>query len=118
MKAVFTARRLQPGHYSEFRKAWEPQQFPAGFRGAYILRNTVDPEQITAFGLFDVTDERAQELENELEPSERERHERMAPHVAETVVSGFFDVAHMQSGEATGKETAVLLTERHLKPGT
>ncbi|HYX84889.1 MAG TPA: hypothetical protein VE777_07950 [Gaiellales bacterium] len=118
MKVVFTARRLKPGHYSEFRKAWEPEQFPDGFRGAYLLRDTADPDQITVLGLFDVTDERARELEQQLEPSEHERHERMAPYVDETVVSGLFDVAHMESGGATGKEAAVLLTERQLKPGS
>lgn len=27
MKVVFTARRLKPGQYDGFRKAWEPEQF-------------------------------------------------------------------------------------------
>src|ERR671930_786639 len=117
MKVVFTARRLKPGHYSEFRKAWEREQFPDGFRGASLLRDTADPDQITVLGLFDVTDGRARELEQQLEPSEHERHERMAPYVDETVVSGLFDVAHMESGGAPGKGAAGRLDHGPGKPG-
>ena len=118
MKAVFTARRLNAGHYDDFRKAWEPDQWPAGFSGAYLMRDTADPDQITVIGLFDVSDDEAARLQANLEPSERERHERMAPHIAETLVSGLFDVAVHEDGGATGDQKAVLLTERMLKPGS
>jgi hypothetical protein len=38
MKVVFAARRLNPGQYEAFRKAWEPPQgFPEGFARAYII---------------------------------------------------------------------------------
>jgi len=118
MKAVFTARRLNAGHYDDFRKAWEPDQWPAGFSGAYLMRDTADPDQITVMGLFDVSDDEAARLQADLEPSERDRHERMAPHIADTLVSGLFDVSVHESGGATGTQTGVLLTERTLKPGT
>ena len=118
MKAVFTARRLNAGHYDDFRKAWEPDEWPIGFSGAYLMRDTADPDQITVIGLFDVSDDEAARLQADLEPSERARHERMAPHVAETLVSGLFDVAVHEDGGATGNQTAVLLTERNLKSGS
>ncbi|MGH3076417.1 MAG: hypothetical protein ACRDQC_15875 [Gaiellales bacterium] len=118
MKAVFTARRLNAGHYDDFRKAWEPDEWPAGFKGAYMMRDAGDPDQITTIGLFDVSDDEAARLQADLEPSERDRHERMAPHIADTLVSGLFDVAVHESGGATGPHTGVLLTERMLKPGT
>jgi hypothetical protein len=118
MKAVFTARRLNAGHYDDFRKAWEPDQFPTGFKGAYLMRDTADPDQITVIGLFDVSDDAAARMQTDLEPSERDRHERMAPHIAETLVSGLFDVVVHEIGGATGNQTAVLLTERTLKPGS
>ncbi len=117
MKVVFTARRIKPGHFEAFRQSWQPERWPEGMIKAYLLRDPADPDQITAFGLFDVTDERAANLQRELEPSERERHERMAPHVAETLVSGLFGVVHSQAGTATGEHTTVPLTERRLKPG-
>ena len=118
MKAVFTARRLNAGHYDDFRKAWEPDEWPAGFSGAYLMRDTADPDQITVIGLFDVSDDDAARLQADLEPSERARHERMAPHVAETLVSGLFDVTVHEDGGATGNQKAVLLTERNLNPGS
>jgi hypothetical protein len=118
MKAVFTARRLNAGHYDDFRKAWEPDEWPTGFSGAYLMRDTADPDQITVIGLFDVSDDEAARLQSDLEPSERARHDRMAPHVAETLVSGLFDVAVHEDGGATGNQTAVLLTERNLKSGS
>jgi hypothetical protein len=118
MKAVFTARRLNAGHYDDFRKAWEPDQWPMGFKGAYLMRDTADPDQITVMGLFDVSDDDAARMQTDLEPSERDRHERMAPHIADTIVSGLFDIVVQESGGATGNHSAVLLTERTLKPGS
>ena len=114
MKVVFTARRLKPGQYDGFREAWEPEHFPEGFQRALILR---DPDVVVAFGLFDVSDERADQLKNDLQPSERARHDAMAPYVAETLVSGLFDVVYSMQGSADGALTIVPLTERHLKPG-
>jgi hypothetical protein len=118
MKAVFTARRLHAGHYDDFRKAWQPDEWPAGFAGAYIMRDNADPDQIAVIGLFDVTDDDAARLQADLEPSEQARHERMEPHIAETMVSGLFDVAVREDGGKTGDQKAVLLTERMLKPGS
>jgi hypothetical protein len=118
MKVVFAARRLNPGHYEEFRKAWEPPEgFPEGFARAYIIRDMNDPDVVVTFGLFEVSDERAGQLQVELEPSERARHAAMAPYVAETLVAGLYDVVHEQEGAATGAHTVVPLTERVLRPG-
>jgi hypothetical protein len=118
MKVVFAARRLNPGHYEGFRKAWEPAKgFPEGFTRAHIIRDMNDPDVVITFGLFEVSDERADQLKTELEPSERARHAAMAPHVAETLVAGLYDVVHEQEGSATGAHTLVPLTERVLRPG-
>ena len=118
MKVVFAARRLNPGQYEAFRKAWEPPEgFPEGFARAYIVRDTNDPDVVITFGLFEVSDERADQLKTELEPSERARHEAMAPYVAETLVAGLYDVVHQEEGSATGAHTIVPLTERVLRPG-
>jgi hypothetical protein len=118
MKVVFAARRLNPGQYEAFRTAWEPPEgFPEGFARAYIIRDMNDPDVVVTFGLFEVGDERADQLKTELEPSERARHEAMAPYVAETLVAGLYDVVHQQEGSATGAHTIVPLTERVLRPG-
>ena len=39
MHAFLTARRLKPGSYDDWRKAWEPDEWPEGSKRAYILRN-------------------------------------------------------------------------------
>jgi hypothetical protein len=84
---------------------------------AYVLRDPADPEVVLALGLFDLTDQQAERVRHAVAEPERDRHDRMAPHVAETLVSGLFDVVHTQRGTGTGDTTVVPLTERHLKPG-
>lgn len=117
VKVVLTARRLRAGTYERFRRAWEPQGRPDGMVKAYLLRDPADAELIVALGLFDLSDGRARELHGQLAPSERERHERMAPYVERTLLSGLYDVAMTDTGSATGDHTVVPLTERRLHPG-
>ena len=116
MKAVFTARRLVAGHYDQWREAWEPAQWPRGTVKAYIMRDPGDPDQVTAIGLFDVSDHEAARLRDALEESEKERHAAMAPHVEQTLVAGLFDVVYEMEGSAEGKQAIVPLTERQIKP--
>ncbi len=85
---------------------------------AYILRDRNDPDQVTAFGLFDLVEDAVAEVRVELAPKEREREDRMAPHVAETMTSGFFDVPWMMDGRGAGDHGLVPMTERWLRPGT
>jgi len=40
MHAFFTVRRLKPGSYDDWRKAWEPDEWPEGSKRAYILRKS------------------------------------------------------------------------------
>jgi hypothetical protein len=39
MHAALTVRKLKPGTYEDWRKAWEPDKWPEGVQKAYILRN-------------------------------------------------------------------------------
>jgi hypothetical protein len=118
MKTVVTARRLIPGHFDAFRQAWQPERFPEGMVKAYILRDPHDPDQVTAMGLFDVAPERLAALRVQEAPMERAREERIAPHVSQTLVAGFFDVVMSMEGcPATGCHGLVPMTERRLKPG-
>ncbi|MGN6380074.1 MAG: hypothetical protein ACTHNU_14065 [Gaiellales bacterium] len=118
MKVVFTARRIRAGGFEQFRRAWEPDSWPDGMVKAFLLRDPQDAELVIAFGIFEVSDQRAEELRSELEQPERERHERMAPHVTQTLVSGLFDVVANEPGNPTGDRVVVSLTERRLHPGT
>ena len=91
MHAFLTVRRLKPGSYDEWRKAWQPDFWPEGGTKAYILRNVDDPDEVIAFGFYERDadeirgDERLQEMQ-------RARFERMAPHVESTGADGVYEV--------------------------
>jgi DNA ligase D-like protein (predicted 3'-phosphoesterase) len=52
MHAFLTVRRLKSGSYEDWRKAWEPEEWPEGSERAYILRNVDDPDEVIAFGFY------------------------------------------------------------------
>jgi len=55
MIVMFTARRLKPGAWDQFRNAWDPGDSPPpGFRQGYHARNIRDEDEIISFGLFDM----------------------------------------------------------------
>lgn len=91
MHAFLTVRKLQPGSYDDWRKAWEPEEWPEGARKAYILRNVDDPDEIIAFGFYE---EDLSQLRNDSKMAEqqRARFERMAPYVASTGADGVYEV--------------------------
>jgi hypothetical protein len=91
MHAALTVRKLKPGTYDDWRKAWEPDKWPEGVQKAYILRNVNDPDEIIAFGFYDV-DLAQQRSEPEMQESERKRVERMAPHIESTGADGLYEV--------------------------
>jgi len=55
MLCALTVRKLKPGAFEEFRKAWEPDEVPPGFTRAYHLRNLQDPDEVISFGFFEGT---------------------------------------------------------------
>ena len=56
MVVMFSARRLKPGAWEQFRRAWEPgDEMPPGFQRAYHARNIRDEDEVISFGLFDMT---------------------------------------------------------------
>jgi hypothetical protein len=88
--SALTVRRLKPGAYDEWRKAWEGEGIPDGVH-AYILRNTKDPDEIIAFGL---TDLEPQELmaQGISEDTMRAREQAMAPFVDSVGADGIYEV--------------------------
>jgi hypothetical protein len=91
MHALLTARKLKPGTYDDWRKAWEPDEWPPGAQRAYILRNLDDPDEIIAFGFYegDLTQRRN---EPGMQDMQRARFERMAPYVESTGADGVYEV--------------------------
>jgi hypothetical protein len=88
---ALTVRKLKPGTYEDWRKAWEgdPEEMPEGGE-VYIVRNLNDPDEIIAFGL----------IEGEIdaikgsfdEDKERKRQEDMAPYIESTGADGIYEV--------------------------
>ena len=94
--AALTVRRLKDGSYDEWRRAWEPDEWPEGVH-AYILRNVNDPNEIIAFGLSERSPDEFQRDER-MQQQERERQERMAQHVESVGADGFFEVIDEVTG--------------------
>lgn len=91
MHAALTVRKLKPGSYGNWREAWEPDEWPEGVQKAYILRNVNDPDEIIAFGFYDV-DLAQQRSEPSMQESERQRVERMAPYIDSIGADGLYEV--------------------------
>jgi hypothetical protein len=91
MHAFLTVRKLKPGSYGDWRKAWEPEEWPEGSKRAYILRNVDDADEVIAFGFYDLDLSRARN-EPGLQEQQRARFERMAPHVESTGADGVYEV--------------------------
>lgn len=91
MYSLLTVRKLKPGTYDEWRKAWWPEsdQTPEDAE-VYILRNVKDPDEIIAFGLIegDIDEIRASMDESE----ERKRQDAMAPYIESTGADGTYEV--------------------------
>jgi hypothetical protein len=96
--SVLTGRRLKPGAYEEWRKAWEPdpEDWPEGVT-AYILRKVGDPDEVIAFGFFDGTLEQLEALRPSREDEEA-RSAGMAPFIEDQFADGLYEVVDVVGG--------------------
>lgn len=91
MICFLSARRLKPGTYEDFRRAWEPERWPPEAIRAYHVRHSDDEDVIVSFGLYDGglgDHERIREGHGDDEG----RLQRIAEHVDETLLEGVFEV--------------------------
>jgi hypothetical protein len=94
--SVLTGRRLKTGAYDDWRKAWEPAEWPEGVT-AYILRKVGDADEVIALGFFDGTREEIEALRPDPE-AENERHARMDPHIESQFADGLYEVVEVVGG--------------------
>ncbi len=93
MIVMFTARRLKPDAWEQFRRAWEPgDQMPPGFQRAYHARNIRDEDEVISFGLFDMSEEEYRRWREETDAQENQRVESMSAFVQHEYVSGVYEV--------------------------
>jgi len=91
--AALTVRKLKPGTYDEWRRAWEPPEgsWPEGSRKAYILRNLRDPDEVVAFGFFE-GDVDALRNDPQFQEMQRKRMEAMAPYIQSIGADAIYEV--------------------------
>jgi hypothetical protein len=88
---ALTVRKLKPGSYDDWRKAWEgdPDEMPENSE-VYIVRNRKDPDEIIAFGIIEGDIDQITASFDE--QKERERQEAMAPYIESTGADGIYEV--------------------------
>jgi hypothetical protein len=93
MIVMFSARRLKPGAWEQFRRAWDPGEAPPpGFRRAYHARNIRDEDELISFGLFDMTIDDYRRWRAEADAQESERVDKLSAFVKNEYVSGVYEV--------------------------
>jgi heme-degrading monooxygenase HmoA len=92
MIVMFTARRLKPGAWEQFRAAWDPgDERPPGFQRAYHARNIRDEDEVISFGLFDMSIAEYRNWREEADAEENHRVDRISAFVQNEYVSGVYE---------------------------
>jgi hypothetical protein len=91
MIAFLSARRLKPGAYEQFRRAWEPESWPKEAKRAYHLRRKDDEDVVVSFGFYEGTLADLERIRG-AHGDDQARLDRIAEHVEETLLEGVFEV--------------------------
>jgi hypothetical protein len=90
---MFSARRLKPGAWDQFRRAWDPgDAMPPGFQRAFHARNIRDEDEVISFGLFEMTKDEYHRWRAEADARELERVDHISAFVTSEPVSGVYEV--------------------------
>jgi heme-degrading monooxygenase HmoA len=93
MIVMFTARRLKPGSWDQFRRAWDPgDNMPPGFQRAYHARNVRDEDEVISFGLFDMSEQEYRDWRGLAETLENQRVDEISNYVENEHVAGVYEV--------------------------
>jgi len=93
MIVMFSARRLKPGAWEQFRQAWDPSgEHPPGLQRAYHARNIRDEDEVISFGLFDMTEDEYRSWRAEVDAAENKRVSALSEFVESEPVSGVYEV--------------------------
>ena len=93
MIVMFSARRLKPGAWDQFRRAWDPGDAkPPCFQRAYHARNIRDEDEIISFGLFDMNADDYHRWRAEADAQELQRVDKISAFVENETVAGVYEV--------------------------
>ena len=99
MIVAFTARRLKPGAWDQFRAAWEGDSgHPPGLQQAIHARNIRDEDEVISFGLFDATEEQFRQWRADNDAAENARVDALSAFVENEHVSGVYEVIDRVEG--------------------
>jgi hypothetical protein len=93
MIVMFSARRLKPGSWEQYRRAWDPgDSVPPGFQRAYHARNIRDEDEIVSFGLFEMSEDQYHQWRGEADDQEMRRVDHLSAFVENDHISGVYEV--------------------------
>jgi heme-degrading monooxygenase HmoA len=93
MIVMLSARRLKPGAWDQFRRAWDPGDAPPpGMQRAYHVRNIRDEDEIISFGIFDMTEDEYHRWREEADAHENQRVDAISAFVENEHVAGVYEV--------------------------
>jgi heme-degrading monooxygenase HmoA len=94
MIVAFTARRLKPGAWDQFRAAWEGDESarPPGLQRAIHARNIRDEDEVISFGIFEASVEDYRRWREQADAAENKRVDQLSAFVANEHVSGVYEV--------------------------
>jgi heme-degrading monooxygenase HmoA len=94
MLCLLSARRLKPGSWDQFRRAWEPPSgdHPPGLVRVYHVRNVRDEDEVISFGLFDASLDEFRAWRGDHEQDEEKRTDELSGFVENTYVEGIYEV--------------------------
>ena len=87
---ALTARKLKPGTYDEWRKAWGSVEGPSGAT-AYICRNLNDQDEIVAFGIIEASRDELMAMRPQGD-AEEGRMAAMEPFIDSVGTDGIYEV--------------------------
>jgi hypothetical protein len=95
MLVFFSGRRLKPGSWEQFRRAWEPGEgeddLPEGVVAIYHARNVKDEDEVISFGIFEGDRDAVSNVRGD-EQTELARQDAMAAFVANIPLEGVYEV--------------------------
>jgi len=101
MIVMLSARRLKPGSWDQFRRAWDPGEgeLPPGLQHAYHARNIRDEDEVISFGLFEMTKDEYHQWRERADAAENQRVDALSAFVANDYVSGVYEVIEVIGDE-------------------
>jgi hypothetical protein len=89
----FSARRLKPGAWEQFRRAWDPgDDRPPQLRHVIHARNIRDEDEVISYGEFDMTIDDYRRWRGEADEQETKRQDSMAAFVENVHAEGVYEV--------------------------